>query len=124
MSKNKIIAGIELGSSKIATLVAQIQNEPSTDDVTINVVGVSSVESRGIKKGQIVDIEEAVDATVQSIEAAERMAGYNLTSGYIALGGAHITSQNSHGVVAVSDPNGEIVEGDSAPHVPGLVSIG
>lgn len=112
MSKTRIIAGIELGSSKTATIIAQVQTDPVSFDNTINIVGVASAESKGVKKCQIVDIEEAVETTIASVEAAERMAGYNLDSAYIALGGAHITSQNSHGVVAVSDPDGEISPDD------------
>lgn len=112
MSKGKIIAGIDLGSSKITTIVAQPASEELDSDGKINVVGVSSVNSRGIKKGQIVDIEEAVEAIIESVDGAERMAGYNLDTAYVALGGAHINSQNSHGVVAVSEPNGEINESD------------
>lgn len=112
MAKNKLIAAIELGSSKVTTLVAQTQLEPTTLESSLNIVGVSSVDSHGVKKGQIVDIEEAVDVIVESVEAAERMAGYNLESAYVALDGAHVTSQNSHGVVAVSDPDGEITPED------------
>lgn len=112
MPKTRIIAGIELGSSKVATLIAQVQVDPITFASTVNIVGVSSVESKGIKKGQIVDIEEAVETTISSVEAAERMAGYNLDSAFIAIGGAHVSSQNSHGVVAVSDPDREISEDD------------
>ena len=112
MAKTKIIAGIELGSSKISTLVAQVNQDPTTLETSINIIGASSVNSQGIKKGQIVDIEEAVEATIASVEAAERMAGYSLESAYIALGGAHVRSQNSHGVVAVSDPQGEITQND------------
>jgi cell division protein FtsA len=108
MNKNKIIAGIELGSSKIATVIAQVATNETTFDTSVNVVGVASTESKGIKKGQIVDIEAAVEATITSVEAAERMAGYHLDSAYIAISGAHLHSQNSHGVVAVSDPDGEI----------------
>lgn len=112
MPKTRIIAGLELGSSKIATLIAQVQVDPTTFESTINIVGVSSVDSKGVKKGQIVDIEDVVDATISSVEAAERMAGYNLDSAYLALGGAHVSSQNSHGVVAVSDPDGEVSPDD------------
>lgn len=108
---NKIIAGIEMGSSKIATMIAQVGLE-ITGETSVNIVGVAATESRGIKKGQIVDIEEAVEATITSVEAAERMAGYNLDSAYISVGGAHIHSQNSHGVVAISDPEGEVGEDD------------
>jgi cell division protein FtsA len=108
MSKSKIVAGIELGSSKVATVIAQIITDQVSFEKSVNIIGVSSVESKGVKKGQIVDIEEAVDAMITGVEAAERMAGYNLENAYVSLGGAHITSQNSHGVVAISDPNGEI----------------
>ena len=112
MTKSRIVAVIDIGSCKIATLVGQVAVDPVTSEVSVNVVGASSAESRGIKKGQIVDIDEAVEATISSVEAAERMAGYNIESVYIALGGAHIHSQNSHGVVAVSDSNGEITQND------------
>ncbi len=112
MTKSRIVAAIELGSNKIATLISQVVVDPTSLETSINVIGASSVASRGIKKGQIVDIEEAVEAIIASVEAAERMAGYNLDSAYIALGGAHVHSQNSHGVVAISDPNGEINQND------------
>ncbi len=112
MNKAKIISGIELGSSKVTTLIAQVIEDPTLMEKSVNVVGVAASPSKGIKKGQIVNIEEAVEATIISVEAAERMAGYNLNSAFISLGGAHIHSQNSHGVVAVSDQNGEIGESD------------
>ena len=112
MLKKHLIAGIELGSTKVATLIAQVEIDPVTYKKDISIVGVASVDSRGIKKGQIVNIEEAVDVTISSVEAAERMAGYNLDRAYVALGGAHVQSQNSHGVVAVSDPDGEIKDND------------
>jgi cell division protein FtsA len=110
MPKGRIITALEIGSSKIATVIAQVDSEGLMDGV--NVVGVSAVESRGVRKGQIVDIEEAVEAMIKSVEAAERMAGYSVDNAYVALGGAHISSQNSHGVVAVSNPNEEITPDD------------
>ncbi len=112
MAKSRIIAGIDVGSSKVATVIAQVAEDPTTFETTINVVGVATSESKGLRKGQIVDIEEAVESIISSVEAAERMAGYNLTEGYVSLGGAHVHSQNSHGVVAVSDPEGEITDHD------------
>ena len=112
MNKPRIIAGVDIGSTKIATLVAQVLVDPATLETSVNIVGAATSVSRGIKKGQIVDIEEAVEATITSVEAAERMAGYNLDTGYIAIGGAHVHSQNSHGVVAISDPSGEINQND------------
>lgn len=112
MAKNRIIAGIDIGSSRIATLIAQVAQDPTTFETSVNIIGASTSVSQGIKKGQIVDIEEAVEATISSVESAERMAGYNLDTAFVSLGGAHVHSQNSHGVVAVSDPEGEISEED------------
>jgi cell division protein FtsA len=112
MAKARIVSAIELGSDKVTTLIAQISTDPVSFENSINIVGVSSIESKGVRKGQIVDIEEAVDVAVTSVEAAERMAGYNLENAYIAIGGAHVVSQNSHGVVAVSDPETEVTPED------------
>ncbi len=107
MAKDKMICGIDVGSSKIATLIASI-----SEDDRINLIGVAATNSRGVKKGQIVDIEEAVEAITESVESAERMAGYSISSAYISLGGPQIESINSHAVVAVAQPEGEIKEGD------------
>lgn len=112
MNKSRIIAGIEIGSFKTCTVVAQVSQDETTFEETINIIGVASTESQGVKKGQIVNIEESVESAITSIEAAERMAGQNLSEAFVALGGAHIHSQNSHGVVAVSGPSGEITTPD------------
>lgn len=108
MSKSKIIAALDIGSSKITTLIAQVITEPITFETSVNIVGVATSKSQGIKKGQIVNIEEAVESIIDCVEAAERMAGYNVSNAYISVGGAHIASQNSTGVVAISNPDGEI----------------
>jgi cell division protein FtsA len=113
-NKGKLIAGIDIGSSKITTLIGQVVTDAVTFENSIHIVGVAAIPSRGVKKGQIVDIEDAVEATIASVEAAERMAGYNLNSAWVAVGGAHVSSQNSTGVVAVSDPNGEVSAEDVA----------
>lgn len=112
MAKQKTISSIDIGSTKITTLISQVSEDEVGLEKKISVIGVSSVVSKGIKKAQIVNIEEAVEATISSIEAAERMAGYHLDRAYISVGGANIISQNSHGVVAVSDPDGEISDSD------------
>ncbi|MBP7118791.1 cell division protein FtsA [Candidatus Woesebacteria bacterium] len=111
-TKPRIISAIDIGSSKIVTLIAQVSVEPMTYETTVNIVGVSSTPSKGVKKGQIVDIEDSVESAIASVEAAERMAGYHLDRAYISVGGAHIASQNSTGVVAVSDPHGEVTGAD------------
>ncbi len=103
-----MVAAIDVGSTKIATLIGQL----SEDGEKINVVGASSIPSLGVRKGQIVNIEEAADAIVKSVEAAERMAGFSLTKTFVSVGGAHVSSQNSHGIVAVAEPQGEIIPED------------
>lgn len=112
MSKSKIIAGIDIGSSKVTTLIGQVITDAISYENSINIVGVAALPSKGVKKGQIVDIEDAVESTIASVEAAERMAGYNLNSAWVSVGGAHVSCQNSTGVVAVSDPNGEVAASD------------
>ncbi|HEV2340109.1 MAG TPA: cell division protein FtsA [Patescibacteria group bacterium] len=107
MAEHKIVVGVDIGTNKIVTVIAKINEEK-----TVHVLGVSEVKSAGIKKGQIVDIEEAVHAINTSLEAAERMAGYSVSHVIVSLGGSHIESQNSRGVVAVSNPQGEITQND------------
>lgn len=101
----KIVVGIDVGTYKIVTVIAKV-------DEVVNVLGVSEVKSAGIRKGQIVDIEEAVNAINASLEAAERMAGYSVSHVFASIGGSQIESQNSRGVVAVSTPQGEITPSD------------
>lgn len=107
MADQKLLVGVDIGSAKIVTLIAKVDEEN-----VINVLGVSEVPSRGIKKGQIVAIEEAVAAINSSLEAAERMAGYSASKVVVSIGGSHVESQNSRGVVAVAKPEGEITETD------------
>lgn len=103
-----MIAAIDVGTDKITTIIAS----ESPEHKKINVMGVAATHSKGIRKGQIVDIEEATDAITESVEAAERMAGYSITQAVVSIGGAHISSQNSKGVVAVAEPEGEITDDD------------
>lgn len=107
MPKDKVICAIDVGSSKVSTLIATIG-----EDERVHLIGVSAVTSHGIKKGQVVDIEQSVATITESIEAAERMAGYSISSAFVSSGGPQIESINSHAVVAVAKPDGEINEND------------
>jgi len=104
MAKNRIISGIDIGSSKITTIIASLQPELEK----INVIGVATYPSKGLRKSQIVDIEESINSITQSVEAAERMAGCAISKAFVSIGGGHIHSQNSKGVVAVAEPEVEI----------------
>lgn len=106
MNEGKIVVGIDVGTYKIVSIISKVQ------EGIVNVLGVSEVKSQGIRKGQIVDIEEAVAAINSSVEAAERMAGYNVSHVIASIGGSQIESQNSRGVVAASSPQGEITPSD------------
>jgi cell division protein FtsA len=105
MNEGKVVVGIDVGTYKIVTVIARV-------DEFVNVLGVSEVKSAGIRKGQIVDIEEAVSAINASVEAAERMAGYSVSHVVASIGGNQIESINSRGVVAASNPQGEITQSD------------
>lgn len=99
----KIICAIDLGSSKIVTLIASVGSNGR-----INLIGASSVSSKGIKKGQIVDFEGATQAITESLDGAERMAGIPISSAYVSIGGTHIASMNTNAVVAVAGKESDI----------------
>lgn len=104
MAKTQGINAIDIGSSKITCLITM----PSVDNSKINVVGVATVPSRGVRKGQIVNIEDCVGAITDCVESAERMAGVGMDSAYVTISGEHIQSQNSHGLVAIRESEQEI----------------
>ncbi len=108
MQHSKIISGIDIGTSKVTTIIGQYSD---TED-KFNIIAVSSIPSLGFRKGQIINIEQASSTIVQSIESAERMAGFQINSASVCLSAPHIESINSHGVVAISNPNGEIDPND------------
>ncbi len=107
MARDHTFSSIDIGTSKITTLISTIG-----EDGYANIIGVSTVPSRGLRKSQVVNIEEATSAISQSLESAERMAGTSVSAAYVSVGGNHIASLNSHGVVAVAEPEKEITGGD------------
>ncbi len=105
---DSIITGIDVGTTKVAVISASMSEE----DKLPRVLGFSSVSSHGVKKGQIVDINLVTGAIEEAVEKAERMAGTKIKSAYVSVSGPHIESLNSHGVVAVSQPEVEISSAD------------
>lgn len=105
---DNLVSGIDIGSSKIATVVGV----ESPDGGEIKIIGFNTTPSRGVKKGLIVDIKEVTGAVEESVEKAERMAGHKINKALVSVGGPHISSLNSHGIVAVSNPHSEIGEDD------------
>ncbi|MCC6711489.1 MAG: cell division protein FtsA [Candidatus Pacebacteria bacterium] len=108
MPKKRVIAAIDLGTEKCVTLIAVIDEETGE----LKVVGVSAVPSRGMKRSVIVDLDQVLNTISQSLDAAERMAGFDVKSVYLAVSGTHVLSKNSKGVVAVAAPDQEITQTD------------
>ena len=99
-SKNNIIAGLDIGTSNIVVVIAELPNDPNIKG-PINIIGVGTGPSRGLRKGVVINIELTVAAIGKAIAQAETMAGITVRSVYISLSGSHIKSFNSNGVVAV-----------------------
>jgi len=106
MKTSDVVVGVDIGSSKIAVVIGRVEDE------VINILGVSEIPSKGIKKGQIVNIDEAAGVINLALDSAERMAGLSAERAFVSISGVNIEGENSKGVVAVSQPNGEISEYD------------
>ena len=100
-----LIVGLDIGTSKVVAIVGEI----SADD-EIEIIGIGSSRSRGLKKGVVVNIESTVQSIQRAIEEAELMAGCEIHSVYAGIAGSHIRSLNSHGIVAIRDH--EVSTGD------------
>ncbi|MDB4582720.1 cell division protein FtsA [Draconibacterium sp.] len=103
--EKRMIVGLDIGTSKVVAVVGEVDGEG-----TIEVVGIGSHPSRGMKKGVVVDIESTVNAIQRAVEEAELMAGCQIHSVYVGIAGSHIRSMNSHGIVAIRE--GEVVPAD------------
>jgi cell division protein FtsA len=95
--REELIVGLDIGTTKICVIVAE-QTENGVD-----IVGIGTHPSRGLRKGVVVDIDATVDSIKHAVEEAELMADYEITSVYAGIAGSHIQGFNSHGVVAVKD---------------------
>ncbi|MCU0842124.1 MAG: cell division protein FtsA [Thiobacillaceae bacterium] len=96
--KQDLIVGLDIGTAKIVALVAEVLPEGG-----INIVGMGSAPSRGLKKGVVVNIEATVAAIQRTLEEAELMANCKITQVYAGIAGSHIRSLNSHGMVPIRD---------------------
>ncbi|HBE89942.1 MAG: cell division protein FtsA [Candidatus Andersenbacteria bacterium RIFCSPHIGHO2_12_FULL_46_9] len=108
MAQAAHITGIDLGSSVVRVVVAQVA---SGSDVPI-ILGVGKVEMDGMQKGVVSDVDDAVKSVSAALDMAERVAGVPIDRAYVSINGSHISSQNSRGVIAVSRADGEITEED------------
>ena len=105
--KERYLVGLDVGTSNVCAVVGE-----SLDDGGLDIVGIGVAESRGIKRGVVVNLEAAVDSIKKAIEEAELMAGVEIDSVHLALSGPHIKGFNSRGVIAVAGKNREITRDD------------
>jgi cell division protein FtsA len=102
-----ILAGLDLGTTKVCAVI--VKEDPGGH---LNVVGIGSAPSHGLRKGVVVNIEQTVQSIQQAVGEAERMAGINIDGIFVGIAGDHIRSLNSKGVVGVARDDHEITEGD------------
>jgi len=102
---NQIIVGLDIGTSKIACIVAE-----AAPDGRLDIVGIGTHPSNGLRRGVVVNIESTVESIRLAIEEAELMADLDIKKVYVGIAGSHIRGYNSHGVVATK--NGEVTEED------------
>lgn len=100
-----LLVGLDIGTSKIACLVGELK-----DDDQIEIIGIGTHPSRGLKKGVVVDIESTVQSIQRAVEAAELMADCEIHSVHVGIAGSHIRSLNSHGITAIKEH--EVNQGD------------
>jgi cell division protein FtsA len=94
----KMIVGLDIGTSKVVALVGEV-----TADGQLEIVGIGTHPSRGLKKGVVVNIESTVASIQRAVEEAQLMAGCRIHSAFVGVAGNHIRSLNSHGIVAIRD---------------------
>ena len=97
-AEGNLIVGLDIGTSKVVAIVGELGV-----DGELEIVGIGSHKSTGLKKGVVVDIESTVQSIQRAVEEVELMAGYNIHSVCAGIAGSHIRSMNSHGIVAIRD---------------------
>lgn len=107
MPKNSYVVGLDIGTKKVAAIIGEI-----TEEKKVEIIGIGTAESRGLRKGIVVNLDSTVDAIKKAQEEAELMAGVEIDAAFIGISGAHIKSFNSRGVIAVSGKNREISRED------------
>lgn len=110
MARDSIICGLDIGTTAIRSVVAQ--KRKGSEKLTI--IGLGEVPSAGIRKGVLVDAEEAAPAIKESIAMAERASGYKIRSAYVSVSGPHVSARSSKGIISVSRADQEISKGDVA----------
>lgn len=108
MASDEILVGLDIGTSAIRVVVGKREDELRPPSI----IGVGEAVASGIRRGVIVDIEEAVSSISSALEKAERMTGIPAEHAVVSVNGAHVSALQSHGVIAVARADGEITEND------------
>lgn len=108
MAKEQVIASLDVGSSKIRTVIALIQE----DQKMPNIIGVGVAPSTGMRKGNIIDVDEVISNISAALEDAERMSGAPIHHVFVGINGNHVESFDSKGVIAIAHSGSEIIEDD------------
>lgn len=106
MNSKDIYVSLDIGTSSVKVIIGEMVND------TLNIIGVGKVQSEGLRKGSIVDIDETVHSIKRAVEQAERMIGMEINQVIVGVTGNHVKLQPCHGVVAVSSENREISDED------------
>ncbi len=109
MTRRGVVAGLDIGTNKVAVVVGQ-----STGEDRVDIIGVGTSPSTGMRRGVVVDIDSTVHAIAEACQKAERMAGVAVKSVYASVGGPHMATTKNRGVVAVSRDDREITTEDQA----------
>ncbi|TXL67600.1 cell division protein FtsA [Cerasibacillus terrae] len=117
MNNNEILVSLDIGTTNIKVIIGEIMND------SLNIIGVGSAESKGMKKGAIVDIDQTVQSIRNAVEQAERMVGMKIESVVVGVNGNHVQLQACHGVVAVQSEDREIGDEDVARVIEGAQVI-
>jgi len=96
--EEEIIVGIDVGTTKICTLIARVE-----EDESFRILGVGIEPSEGLRKGMIIDLQKTINAIAKSIEKAQRSSGYEITSALVSIAGSHVSSINSRGAVGITN---------------------
>ena len=108
MAKGDIVVGLDIGTTKVCVLVAEVVGDAGQVDV----IGIGLALSTGIQRGVVVDIEQTVRAIQEAVEKAQRMSGADIRSVIVGVTGEHISSVNSRGVIAITHPEREVTPED------------
>lgn len=106
MARKERIVGVDLGTTKIAAIIAEVEDED------LKIVGVGSTPSNGLKRGVIVNLEKAIESIEKAVDEASRMAGVKVDSCYAGISGSHIESINAHAMIATARTGGVVTKRD------------